>query len=40
LQEAWQEAQAAKKGAKEYDAKPPMRLNLAIMCTLAPALLI
>lgn len=40
LQEAWEEAQAAKKGAKEYGIKAPMRLNLAIMCTIAPALLI
>jgi len=40
LQEAWEEAQAAKKGAKEYGVKAPMRLNLAIMCTIAPALLI
>jgi LysR family transcriptional regulator, hydrogen peroxide-inducible genes activator len=28
------------KGAKEYGVKAPMRLNLAIMCTIAPALLI
>jgi LysR family transcriptional regulator, hydrogen peroxide-inducible genes activator len=40
LQEVWEEAQAAKKGAKEYGVKAPMRLSLAIMCTIAPALLI
>jgi LysR family hydrogen peroxide-inducible transcriptional activator len=40
LQKAWEEAQAAKKGAKEYGVKAPMRLNLAIMCNIAPALLI
>jgi DNA-binding transcriptional LysR family regulator len=40
LQEAWEEAQAAKNGAKEYGVKAPMRLNLAMMCTIAPALLI
>lgn len=34
------EAQAAKKGAKEYGVKSPMRLNLSIMRTIAPALLI
>ena len=40
LQEAWEQAQAAKKEAKEYGVKAPMQLNLAIMCTIAPALLI
>jgi DNA-binding transcriptional LysR family regulator len=40
LQEAWEEGQAAKKGAKEYGVKAPMQLNLAIMCTIATALLI
>jgi LysR family transcriptional regulator, hydrogen peroxide-inducible genes activator len=40
LQEVWDEAQVAKTGAKEYEAKAPMRLTLAIMCTIAPASLI
>jgi DNA-binding transcriptional LysR family regulator len=40
LQEAWEQAQAAKKQAKDYASKAPTQLNLAIMCTIAPALLI
>lgn len=40
LQEAWEQAQAAKKEAKDYASRAPTQLNLAIMCTIAPALLI
>src|SRR5882724_2196698 len=40
LQEAWEQAQAAKKEARDYAAKAPTQLNLAIMCTIAPGLLI
>jgi DNA-binding transcriptional LysR family regulator len=40
LQEAWEQAQAAKRQAKDYASKAPTQLNLAIMCTIAPALLI
>jgi LysR family hydrogen peroxide-inducible transcriptional activator len=40
LQEAWEQAQAAKKKARDYASKAPTQLNLAIMCTIAPGLLI
>jgi DNA-binding transcriptional LysR family regulator len=40
LQDAWDKTQVAKRQAKDYTSKAPMRLNLAIMCTIAPALLI
>jgi DNA-binding transcriptional LysR family regulator len=40
LQEAWEQAQAAKKEARDYASKAPTQLNLAIMCTIAPGLLI
>jgi len=40
LQEAWERAQAARKEARDYASRSPMQLNLAIMCTIAPALLI
>ena len=40
LQEAWEQAQAAKKEARDYSSKAPTQLNLAIMCTIAPGLLI
>jgi hypothetical protein len=36
LQEAWEQAQAAKKEARDYSSKAPTQLNLAIMCTIAP----
>ena len=36
LQEAWEQAQAAKKEARDYSSKAPTKLNLAIMCTIAP----
>ena len=40
LQEAWEQAQAAKNEAKDYASKALTQLNLAIMCTIAPGLLI
>ena len=40
LQEVWEQAQAAKKEARDYSSKAPTQLNLAIMCTIAPGLLI
>jgi LysR family hydrogen peroxide-inducible transcriptional activator len=40
LQDAWDMTQAAKRQAKDYVARAPMELKLAIMCTIAPALLI
>jgi DNA-binding transcriptional LysR family regulator len=40
LQEAWEQAQAAKKEARDYSSRAPTQLNLAIMCTIAPGLLI
>ena len=40
LQEAWEQAQAAKKEARDYASKALTQLNLAIMCTIAPGLLI
>jgi DNA-binding transcriptional LysR family regulator len=40
LQEAWEQAHAAKKEARDYASKAPTQLNLAIMCTIAPGLLI
>jgi len=36
LEEFWRTASAAKQIAKEYSAKVPKELNLAIMCTIAP----
>src|SRR5262245_33870780 len=40
LHEAWDHAQSAKQRARDYASKAPTRLNLAIMCTIAPSLLI
>lgn len=40
LQEAWERTLTAKHQAKEYVSKAPTQLKLAIMCTIAPALLI
>jgi DNA-binding transcriptional LysR family regulator len=40
LQEAWEQAQTARKEARDYSSKAPTQLNLAIMCTIAPGLLI
>jgi DNA-binding transcriptional LysR family regulator len=40
LQDAWEQTQVAKREAKDYVSKAPMQLRLAIMCTIAPALLI
>jgi LysR family transcriptional regulator, hydrogen peroxide-inducible genes activator len=40
LEEFWRTAFTAKRIAKEYSAKTPKELNLAIMCTIAPKLLI
>ena len=40
LQEAWENAQVAKRQAKDYVSRAPTQLKLAIMCTTAPALLI
>ena len=36
LEDFWRTASAAKQIAKEYSAKVPKELNLAIMCTIAP----
>lgn len=40
LQEAYDQTLVAKKQAKDYASKAPTQLNLAIMCTIAPVLLI
>jgi LysR family transcriptional regulator, hydrogen peroxide-inducible genes activator len=40
LQEAWENTQVAKRQAKDYVSMAPTQLKLAIMCTIAPALLI
>jgi DNA-binding transcriptional LysR family regulator len=40
LQDAWEQTQVAKREAKDYVTKAPMQLKLAIMCTIAPVLLI
>jgi len=40
LQEAWEQAQAARKQARDYASKVETQLNLAIMCTIAPGILI
>src|SRR6266700_10820 len=40
LQEAYDQTLVARKQAKDYASKAPTQLNLAIMCTIAPALLI
>jgi DNA-binding transcriptional LysR family regulator len=40
LQEAWENTQVAKRQAKDYVSTAPTQLKLAIMCTIAPALLI
>ena len=40
LEEVWRTAFAAKRLAKEYTAKVPKELTLAVMCTIAPKLLI
>jgi LysR family transcriptional regulator, hydrogen peroxide-inducible genes activator len=40
LREVWEQTQVAKRQAKDFAAKAPTQLNLAIMCTIAPALLI
>ena len=40
LQEAWEQAQAARKQARDYASRAETRLHLAIMCTIAPAILI
>jgi LysR family transcriptional regulator, hydrogen peroxide-inducible genes activator len=40
LQATWDQAQAAKRQARDFASKAPTQSNLAIMCTIAPALLI
>lgn len=40
LQDAWEQTQVAKREARDHVSKAPMRLKLAIMCTIAPILLI
>ena len=40
LQDAWDQTQVAKREAKDYVSKAPTQLKLAIMCTIAPLLLI
>jgi DNA-binding transcriptional LysR family regulator len=40
LQEAWEQAQSAKRQARDYASRAPTQLNLAIMCTISPSLLI
>jgi LysR family transcriptional regulator, hydrogen peroxide-inducible genes activator len=40
LQDAWDQTQVAKREAKDYVSKAPTQLKLAIMCTIAPFLLI
>src|SRR6516164_1045097 len=40
LQDAWEQTQVAKREAKDYVSKAPTQLKLAIMCTIAPFLLI
>jgi LysR family hydrogen peroxide-inducible transcriptional activator len=40
LHEAWAQAQSAKRQARDYASRAPTQLNLAIMCTIAPSLLI
>lgn len=40
LREVWEQTQVAKKQAKDFAARAPTQLNLAIMCTIAPAMLI
>jgi DNA-binding transcriptional LysR family regulator len=40
LREVWEQTQIAKKQAKSFAARAPTQLNLAIMCTIAPAMLI
>src|SRR5258707_13568767 len=40
LEDFWRTASSAKQIAKEYSAKPPKELNLAIICTIAPNLLL
>jgi DNA-binding transcriptional LysR family regulator len=40
LEEVWRTAFAAKRLAREYTAKVPKELNLAVMCTIAPKLLV
>jgi LysR family hydrogen peroxide-inducible transcriptional activator len=40
LQEVWEHTQVARQQAREYAAKAPTQIKLAIMCTIAPTLLI
>jgi DNA-binding transcriptional LysR family regulator len=40
LSEVWEQTQVAKRQAKDFAARAPTQLNLAIMCTIAPAMLI
>jgi LysR family transcriptional regulator, hydrogen peroxide-inducible genes activator len=40
LQDAWEQTQIAKREAKDWVSRPPTQLKLAIMCTIAPFLLI
>jgi len=40
LQDAWEQTQVAKREAKDYVSKAPLQLKLAIMCTIAPLVLI
>src|SRR5262249_11775845 len=40
LQQAWEQAQTAKRQARDYASKAPTQLNLSIMCTIAPRLFI
>ena len=40
LREVWERTLVAKKQAKEFSSRAPTNLNLAIMCTIAPGLLI
>ena len=40
LQDAWDQTEVAKRTAKDYVSKAPTQLKLAIMCTIAPGMLI
>jgi DNA-binding transcriptional LysR family regulator len=40
LHDAWEQTPLAKREAKDYVSRAPTQLKLAIMCTIAPALLI
>ena len=40
LHDTWEQTPLAKREAKDYVSRAPTQLKLAIMCTIAPALLI